>query len=299
MDSIKTGGINPDANNVGRNIPQNENSIITFLMRLLHGAIIGFGAVLPGVSGGVLCVVFGVYRPVMELLSHPVKAAKRHAGALIPIGLGFISGFLGIAKLLGFLLERYPTQSVCVFVGLILGMVPSLFREANKNGRTKASWISLALAFFIVLAVLLGLEYISFSISPGFFAYIFCGFCVALSIIAPGMSFSTLLMPVNLYTPLVSGIGSLDFSVLIPVGIGVVVTVALLARVVTALMKRYYSCVFHAIIGIVIAATLIIIPFETFSHGVVSVLVHTGLMISGVGLALLLDKFNGSVTKPD
>ena len=97
-----------------------------FLFRILQGALIGLGAVLPGISGGVLCVIFGVYQPIMEVLANPFKAVKKHIRLLIPIGIGVVVGFLGVAKLLGFLLNRYPNPSVCLFVGLIAGMLPSL-----------------------------------------------------------------------------------------------------------------------------------------------------------------------------
>ena len=120
--------------------------VVRFLYRLVQGAFIGLGAVLPGISGGVLCVVFGIYKPIMELLSHPLKNFKTHVPKLLPAILGLVVGFLGIANLLSFFLEKYPAQSVCLFVGLIAGMLPSLFREAGEKGRSKGSYISLAVA---------------------------------------------------------------------------------------------------------------------------------------------------------
>ena len=247
------------------------------LLRLIHGAIIGLGAVLPGISGGVLCVVFGVYKPIMELLSHPFKAIKKHAKTLIPVVIGIAIGFVAISRLLGFLLEKYPDPSVCLFVGLIAGMLPSLFREAGEKGRSKGSFISLAVCFVVVLALLLGLKAVNVTIVPNFWWYLFCGFCIALSVIAPGMSFSTLLMPLGLYEPLVSGIGSVAdvvngfdkvrFDVIIPAGLGALITVILLAKAIDTLMNRHYSIVFHGIIGIVIAATIVMIPFNSFAAG--------------------------------
>ena len=90
--------------------------------------------------------------------------------------------------------------------------------------------------FLIILALLLTLQVVSVQIVPGFGWYLFCGFCLALSVIVPGMSFSTLLMPLGLYTPFIDGIGRFDFGVLIPGGIGALLTILLLARAVTHLM---------------------------------------------------------------
>lgn len=268
-----------------------------FLFRILQGALIGLGAVLPGISGGVLCVIFGVYQPIMEVLANPFKAVKKHIRLLIPIGIGVVVGFLGVAKLLGFLLNRYPNPSVCLFVGLIAGMLPSLYREAGEQGRNKNSFIALGAAFALVLGLLVTLRVISLQIVPNFAWYLFCGFCLALSVIAPGMSFSTLLMPLGLYTPFIDGIGNVDFGVLIPGGIGALLTVILFARAVDSLVKHHYSVTFHAIIGVVIAATLVIIPFASFAAGVGSALVNIVCMAAGVVCALALDKFNSSIEK--
>jgi len=267
-----------------------------FLFRILQGALIGLGAVLPGISGGVLAVIFGVYRPIMEVLSDPLHAVKKHIKLLIPIGIGVVVGFLGIAKLLGFLLNRYPDPSVCLFIGLIGGMLPSLYREAGEQGRNKNSFIALGVAFAVILTLLVTLKVIQLSIVPNFVWYLFCGFCLALSVIAPGMSFSTLLMPLGLYTPFIDGIGNIDFGVLIPGGIGALLTVILFSRAVSSMMKHHYSVMFHAILGVVVAATLVIIPFASFAS-VGAAIVNIVCMVVGVVCALALDKFNSSVER--
>ena len=271
-------------------------SLLQFFTRILQGALIGLGAVLPGISGGVLCVIFGIYKPIMELLSNPFKNFKTHVPKLIPVIIGGAIGFLGIANILAFFLEKYPNPSVCLFVGLIAGMFPSLLREAGEQGRTTGSYISMVVAAIFIFALLTGLKMSSFTIEPNFAWYLFCGFCLALSVIAPGMSFSTLLMPLGLYTPFVEGIGHFDFSVLIPGGIGGLLTVILFAQGVNALFKHHYNLAFHAIVGIVFAATVMIIPFASFAAGVGSCVVNIICIAVGVVAALLLDKMNQKVT---
>lgn len=284
-----------------------NNNLFQDLLRVLQGALIGLGAVLPGISGGALCVIFKVYQPIMEVLSSPFNALKKHFRLLLPVIIGVVLGFLGIAKLLGFLLERYESPSVCLFVGLIGGMLPSLLREAGEKGRSRASFIGLGVAFSVVLALLVALKVVNVHIAANFASYLFCGFCLALSIIAPGMSFSTLLMPLGLYQPFVDGIGNLDFGVLIPAGIGALLTVLLLIRLIGWLINNHYSVIFHSIVGIVIASTLVIIPFGSFMIGNVlvneagtitttvtaaSIASNILCLIGGVIAALLLDKMN-------
>ena len=266
-----------------------------FVLKLLQGALIGLGAVLPGISGGVLCVVFGIYTTIMEFLANPFKNFKTHIARLLPVLLGIVIGFLGVANILSFFLDRFPSQSVCLFIGLIGGMLPSLFEEAGQQGRSKGSFISLGVALALTFALLISLRVFSVQIAPNFVWYLFCGFCLALSIIAPGMSFSTLLMPLGLYEPFVAGIGDFNFSILIPAGIGALATVILFAKAIDTLFKHHYSVSFHAIVGVVIAATIMIIPFGAIVSGVLPCIVHLICITVGVIAALLLDEFNKSV----
>ena len=276
-----------------------KTPVLRFFIRIVQGVLIGLGAVLPGISGGVLCVIFGIYKPVMELLSHPFRNFKTHVPKLIPVILGMGIGFLGIANLLAFFLEKYPNPSVCLFVGLIGGMLPSLFREAGEKGRTRGSYISLIVAMAAIFALLLGLQFAAVTITPNFVWYLFCGFCLALSVIAPGMSFSTLLMPLGLYTPFVDGIGHLNWQVLLPGGIGALITVILLAKAINSLFERHYSLAFHAITGIVIAATVMIIPFSSFAESAVSCITNVVCIVIGVVAALALDRFNSRFPRED
>jgi putative membrane protein len=209
----------------------------------------------------------------------------------LPYGIGLIVGFLGIAKLLAFLLDKYPAPSVCVFIGLIAGMLPSLFREAGEKGRSTGSYISFVAAMAVIFAMLITLGVMKITINPNFFWYLFCGFCLALSVIAPGMSFSTLLMPLGLYEPFVAGIGNIDFSILVPAGIGALATVLLLAKAINLLFEKHYSVSFHAIVGVVVAATVMIIPWSSFSS-VSGAIVNIVCIACGAAAALALDKFN-------
>ncbi|MBQ5832327.1 MAG: DUF368 domain-containing protein, partial [Selenomonadales bacterium] len=85
-----------------------NNTSSPFALRILQGALIGLGAVLPGISGGVLCVVFGIYTLLMEFLADPFRKMKTHLPKLLPVIIGIAIGFLGIAGLLSFVLDRYP-----------------------------------------------------------------------------------------------------------------------------------------------------------------------------------------------
>ena len=134
-------------------------------------------------------MIFGIYKPVMELLSNPRKYFWVHIRQLFPVILGIGAGFLGVANLLAFFLEKYPAPSVCLFVGLIAGMLPSLMREAGKEGRTKGSWMAMMISAVVIFAVLTAMEILSVKLVPNMGWYVFCGVCLALSVIVPGNEF--------------------------------------------------------------------------------------------------------------
>lgn len=98
----------------------------TVLLRLVQGFIIGAGGILPGISGGVLSVIFGIYQPVMEVLAHPLNGLRRHLSLLLPVGAGAILGFLCGGGLILVLFDRSEKLAICLFIGLILGTLPSL-----------------------------------------------------------------------------------------------------------------------------------------------------------------------------
>ena len=88
---------------------------------------------------------------------------------------------------------------------------------------------------------------------------------MAVSIIVPGMSFSTLLMPLGLYEPFVAGIGKLDFSVMLPGFAAVIIVLITFSKLVDRLFETHYSIAFHAVAGVVLASTIVIIPFDSFT----------------------------------
>ncbi len=265
---------------------------LRFLGKVLQGALIGLGAVLPGISGGVLSVVFGVYRPIMELLSDPVHKWRTHLPELFPYMIGSAAGFLGVANLLSYVLETYPEPSVCVFVGLIVGMLPSLWREAGEQGRNVGNVILSCVTLVAMISLLFWLQNSQNTVEPGFFSFLFCGFAFALSVIAPGMSFSTILMPLGLYTPFVEGIGHMRPEVLLPGVAGCVVTFICLAKLVNRLFERHYALMFHGIFGIVGAATVMTVPWGSFATSADAASRNLFCMAAGIVAAILLDFMN-------
>ena len=282
---------------------------MNLVFKMIQGALIGAGGVLPGVSGGVLAVLFGVYKPLMKFLAHPLKEWKNCLMQLWPIFVGVVIGYIGIAKLLAEVLVRYESQALALFVGMTIGIMPSLFREAGEKGRDGKNWLSMAVVFAVALTLLIVCRVMQITIVPNFFWNMFGGFALVLSIIAPGMSSSVLLLPLQatnaagdtftFYEHITGAIGNLDFAVLLPIGVGAALTLVLLTKAIDWLLNAHYAVTFHGIIGIVIAATIFTVPVAAFTAGVGSCLIHIVFVVVGAVVTLALDKFNQTVEKPE
>ncbi len=223
--------------------------------------LIGAGAILPGVSGGVLAVVFDIYRPFMEVLTHPREAIPKYWRWFLPIGLGCAIGFLGFAKGIAAAIDVSSTVTTWLFIGLIVGTVPSLFREAGKEGRSIGSWVSMAVcAGAIFFSLFYVGKVICVTVEPNFWWYNFCGALWGMSLVIPGLTSSSVMMALGLYQPMLEGLARLDFLVLSACLPGMVLTILLLARLVSWFFRKHYSIAFHGIFGIVLASTLVIIP---------------------------------------
>lgn len=232
-----------------------------FALYFAEGVIMGVGAVLPGVSGGVLCVIFGIYQPLMEMLSHPKTGLQKYKHMIFPIVLGFLAGFVLLAGIIAKLAAKEATVVTSLFIGLIIGTLPDLFRDSARDGRTKACWIALFVSTAALLAVFMIIKYgMEVQLAPNVGWFLFCGGLWGLSMIAPGMTSSSILMLLGLYYPMTAGIAAMEPGVIIPFLLGIVVTVLLLARGINSLLTKRHGIICHCIIGFVIASTVPIIP---------------------------------------
>ena len=276
-------------------LPKDRNFALHWLRDLMCGILIGAGAILPGVSGGVLAVVFDVYRPMMEVLTSPRTAIPKYWIWFPPIAVGWAAGFLGFAKGIAAAIRLSDTVTTWLFIGLIVGTLPSLFREAGKEGRGKRAWISLLLC---AAAVFSGLFYVSrvanVTVTPNFWWYSFCGALWGMSVVIPGMTSSSALMALGLYQPLLEGLANLDLFVLSASVPGLVLTVLLLAHLVNWFFRQHYTVAFHGILGIVLASTVVIIPIQ-YAPG--EALWSALCCVGGFLLAFLLAKLDTKVQK--
>jgi len=237
-----------------------ENSI-DWLLRMLKGMLIGIGAILPGLSGGVLAVVFGLYEPLVRFLANIFHKFWQNVFFFLPVGIGGIIGVVAFSAVVEFAFDVYPAQFIWLFVGFIAGTFPSLVKTAGKQGRKPRHWLVLVLFAAATLAFMRWGETITAgNISTNLFTWLLSGFIFGLGLIIPGMSPSNFLIYLGLYQPMASGIRQLDFGIIIPLIIGVVACVLLFAKLINWLFKKAYTFMYHFILGVVVGSTIAIIP---------------------------------------
>lgn len=274
-----------------------KNIVLQAILWVIQGFIVGIGAILPGVSGGTLCYAFGIYDQILEVLSNPIKGLKKHLKMLIFVVIGGGLGFVGFAGITNWLLQLNEAVVLCVFVGLIVGTLPDIWKDAGREGRGKGSYIGLAVSFVAIAAVFYVFKNIwQLTIAPNTVGWLLCGLLWGLSFIIPGFSSSTLLLFFGIYEKMSEGISTLDFGVLIPLGLAMLATLLLFSRLMKLVFDKFYAVVSHCVLGFVIATTLMILP--SFATEWYNILIYVGCIIAGGVASFFFSKLCNKI-KPE
>ncbi len=239
---------------------------MSFLLDYLKGILIGAGAILPGISSGVFCVIFGIYEKLVNSVLNLFHDFKKNFMSLLPLVFGGITGILLVGKLLNFLFSTYPMQTKACFIGLILGSIPALCKKANgKRGFRLHNTIFLLTTFLIgVLSIKLETiipKLFNLEMSENYFFYlVLAGFLMSVGIVVPGVSSSIILMTLGVYNTYLNAISNVNLYVLLPIGIGVILGSFIFLKLIQFLLNNYYTETFYGIIGFVIGSVLILYP---------------------------------------
>ncbi|MDR2419538.1 MAG: DUF368 domain-containing protein [Treponema sp.] len=261
-----------------------------WVLRFVKGALIGTGFILPGVSGGALAAVFGIYERIISFIAHITHDFKANVLFFLPVGLGALTGIFILSFGVSFLLTNYETQVLWFFVGCILGILPSLWREVGKKGRSKRHVVILvvsAVAGFVFLYT--GESLLKGQIPLNFGTWMLAGALIALGVLVPGLSPSNFLVYLGMYQPMVDAFKTLDVPALLPLALGGALCLFGLSKAIDALLAHAYAGLFHFILGIVAASTLMIIPRD-FNYASWTTLICVVACIAGIILAYWMSK---------
>lgn len=233
-----------------------------WFLRFIKGMFIGSGFILPGVSGGALAAVFGIYERIISFLAHITKNFKENLLFFIPVGLGGLTGVFVLSFAVSFLLGEFETIMLWFFVGCIIGTVPALWKEAGKHGRETKDLVIMIVSFVVGFLFLWKGSSLFGTVDQNFFTWMIAGALIGLGLIVPGLSPSNFLVYMGMYKAMADGFKSIDLGVIIPIGIGGLVTVLSLSKLMDWVFSRFYAPMFHFILGIVFASTVMIVPTD-------------------------------------
>lgn len=237
---------------------------MTFLYHILIGILIGAGAILPGISSGVLCVIFGIYDKLIDSILGFFKNIKDNFKFLFPICIGVGIGVILFGNILKTLFLLCNVQIKFAFIGLILGGLPSLLKIANSKKGFRLHYLIYTFVSFSISILLILLEkhldFYNFVNYTSIFFLIISGFIMSAGVVIPGISSTVLLMLLGTYDVYLNAVSSVNISILFPMGIGLVLGGLAFLKLIQYTFEHYFSQTYYTIIGFVLGSLPILYP---------------------------------------
>lgn len=218
---------------------------------------------IPGVSGGSMAIILGVYDKIIHGIGSFSKDKRKHSLFFLVFGLGALLGIFLLAKPLEYLLAIYPTAIMYFFMGAVAGGVPTI---VEKTGAERFSWRYIAYVTFGVCVVrLIGVLPISGLLAntsgvAEMFVMMLAGFIAAFALLLPGISGSYILLMLGIYDDMIGAIIAVEVGFLLPLLMGMGLGVILTARLLERAMKRYPGVTYLIILGFILGSLVEIFP---------------------------------------
>lgn len=235
--------------------------MLSWITRIIKGLIIALGFILPGVSGGVLAAILGIYERMINFLAHIKVNFKENVLYFLPVGIGMVLGIALFSLPVEYLLAHYKIIVLWGFAGAIIGTIPSLIKESVREcDRDRVDMAVFWLTFVLSGFFLYFLNSMVGTLPANFLTFMLAGALIALGILVPGLSPSNLLLILGLYSPMLAGFKSLDlFGTFLPIAIGGALALIAFSKAMDYALNHFHSRVYHFIIGIVLSSTLLIL----------------------------------------
>ncbi len=269
---------------------------------MLKGFLIGVANIIPGVSGGTLAITLGIYEQLIGAISHLFSKLKENILFLLPIGIGGILSILLLSHLINYTLEHFPLATTLFFLGLILGGIPLLVKKTKKEKKKPLYFIFTIIGFAIVILLSLlkqdGTSVDLSTLTLGSYLMLFViGIIAAATMVIPGISGSFMLMLLGYYHPIISSISNLtdkalmmqSIKVLVPFGVGIIIGILLIAKLLEFLFKKFEVPTYYGILGFILASAIAIAtPLFHLVPSIIEVIIGIILFILGAGVAYKL-----------
>lgn len=276
-----------------------------YIKLALQGFIVGIGKIIPGVSGAVFAMLFGIYEKALKIISNPKKELKGNVLFMVVLGISILSAIIFGSNIIKRCLDNYYVQTMFLFIGMMVAGIKSLFqnikgKKISKKGKT----IAFAISICLVLISLIDINGESSTVPKSVFSLIMLfisGFVDIAASIIPGICGTALLMILGYYNTIISALGDIfNFSnisynlfVLIPFVLGMIVGAIIISKLVTHLFDKYkdqtnFTIFCFAVASIIILfVKTIIVPLEKLE-----LIVAIILFIIGWITVKLIDKIS-------
>ena len=280
-----------------------DNPVKIGLINFIKGFILGIANVIPGVSGGTMAVSMGLYELILSSIGNFFKDIKGNFIKLLPIILGILVAIVSTSKLVTYALTNYKAQTLCLFIGLIFGGVSLIMKKIKGKG-SKINYLIFFIVFFFVISLNFlktGLIEISFT-NMGIIDYLLLlvmGFIASSAMVIPGISGSFILMVLGYYDKIIYTVSTItDFSklgsnllILVPFGIGVIIGIVFMAKLITNLIKKYETKTYFTIIGFLLSSLeVLLLQLTDFKFTYINVATSLFALCWGYMLARAIDK---------
>ena len=264
------------------------------LIKLIFaGLVVGIANVIPGVSGGTMAVVFGVYDRLIGVITLNVKKIFSEWKFWLPLGIGMVLGILIFSKVVTFLFEHSPVYTSFVFTGIVAGSIPMLYKRCcktaglaanaenteNSSGAKRARFpeLSVVLCILVFFAFMMVLTFFNTSdlsegvvqktLDAALMTKLFIGGAIAaIAMIIPGISGSFFMLILGIYATIIAAVADLNIPLLVPMALGVIVGLFAGAGLVRLLMKKVPYQTYGGILGLVAGSVFAVLPFKGFAE---------------------------------
>jgi len=279
-----------------------------FFYRIFCGFFLGISIFAPGVSGSVMAVMMGIYNRLIDIVSNPFKNLKKNIIYLFPMGIGGLLSFIMFVVGFSYLFETYETATRLVFIGLIAGNLPVVFKDANKSGFKPRYAIGIASAFALavgvgVIRMMMPEAVMGVEMSVNFIYYAISAVVAGIASMIPGMSISMILMVFGVYDRLMLSAKALitapnmyEFALMGIVGICFIAAMVVFSNFTKYILRRYHGFAYFMVFGFMCGSLVSIflkLPKDepNFNWFVGAIMLLIGMGISSL-FVFLGKKFN-------
>lgn len=261
---------------------------------IYRGMIMGASDVIPGVSGGTIAVLLGIYDRLIAAINGFIsKDWKKQLGFLIPLGIGVVTAILLLSHVIKWLFEHYPAPTQFFFLGLILGVLPYLFHKADVKSNFQSKHVVLLIIGVIVVGSMVFFNAGEGSVIENktmstYVLLFFSGFIASSAMILPGISGSFMLLIIGVYKTVLVGVSNFQLDVIAVTGVGIVIGIVVMSKIINFFLNNYYTGTFAIIIGSVIGSIFVVFPGWPVSTALILLSVVTFAV--GLAVAYILGK---------